>query len=103
VASHVGRLSIADIEVRARLERGGSLPEVMTEPVLGFEDVCATVEGVASCGIHEEQVAEVGVGRGGVCPKTRFYFGRSGVCDRGLACTLVVLYVTLGVDRLKVA
>jgi hypothetical protein len=39
-----------DIMVSARLGRGGSPPKVATEPVPGFEDVRATVEGVASVG-----------------------------------------------------
>jgi hypothetical protein len=38
----------ADIEVRAQLERGGSLPEAMVELSL----TCATVDGVVVCGIH---------------------------------------------------
>jgi hypothetical protein len=37
-------------------------PEVVTEPAPGFEDVHATVEGVASCGIHGEQIAKAGLG-----------------------------------------
>jgi hypothetical protein len=54
---------------------GSGEVEVTTEPVLGFEDVHAIVEGVASCGICGEQVAEVGLGRGRVYPKAEFYFG----------------------------
>ena len=37
-----------DVEVEAELERGRSFPEVTTESFL----TCATVDGVASCGIH---------------------------------------------------
>jgi hypothetical protein len=44
------------------LGRGGSLPEAMAEPALGFVDMHDTVEGVASCRIHREQVAEAGLG-----------------------------------------
>jgi hypothetical protein len=51
-----------DIEVRARLGRGRSSPEVTVEPVLGFVDMRATIEGVASCGIRGEQVAEARLG-----------------------------------------
>jgi hypothetical protein len=61
--------------------------------------VCATVEGVASCGIRGEQVAEAGLEQDGVCPKAEFYFERGGVCVRGLACTLIVLYVPSKVGR----
>jgi hypothetical protein len=59
------------MEVKAGLRRGKSSPK----PIPEFEDVCATVERVASCGIRGEQVAEVGLGRGGVCPRAKFYFG----------------------------
>ena len=55
----------------------------MTEPAPGFEDVHATVEGVASCGIREEQVAKAGLRRGGVCPETRFYFGEAEFATEG--------------------
>jgi hypothetical protein len=41
----------------------------VTEPTLGFVDVCVTVEGVASCRIHGEQVVKAGLGRGRVCPE----------------------------------
>jgi hypothetical protein len=61
--------------------------------------VCATIEGVASCGIHEKQVAEAELGRGGVCPEAGVDFERDGVCARGPACTLVILYVPSGVGR----
>jgi hypothetical protein len=47
----------------------------MTESALGFVDVHAKVEGVASCGIHGEQVAEVGLGRSRVCPEAEVDFG----------------------------
>lgn len=63
-----------DIEAGAGLGRGGSPPEVMTESAPGFVDVCALVEGVASRGIHGEHVAEVGLERGGVCPKVEVDF-----------------------------
>jgi hypothetical protein len=49
------------------LGRGGSLPEAMAEPALGFVDMHDTVEGVASCRIHREQVAEAGLGWGIIC------------------------------------
>jgi hypothetical protein len=62
----------------------------MTEPALGFVDVCDTVEGVASCGIHGEQVAEARLGRGRVCPEDEVGFVRGGVCTRGPAHTFVV-------------
>jgi hypothetical protein len=61
VLDDVGCVSIEDIEVRAELWRGGSPPEGTTKPVLGFK-TCATVERVASSGIHGEQVAEAGPG-----------------------------------------
>ena len=54
--------SVTDIEGITRLGRGGSPPEVATEPILGFEDVRATIEGVASSGIHGEQVAKAKLG-----------------------------------------
>jgi hypothetical protein len=76
------------IKVRARLGRGGSPLEVVTEPVPGFKDVHATIEGVASYRIRGEQVAKVG-----------FYFEQGRVCARGLAYTIVVLYVPSGVSR----
>ena len=85
-----------DIEVRARLGQGGSPPEVATGPVLGFKDVCAIVEGVPSCKIRGEQVAEAGLGRSRVCPEAGAYFGRGRVCARGPAYTLVVLYIPSG-------
>jgi hypothetical protein len=89
VSDGVGRPPVADIEVRARLGRGGSPPKVVTEPVLIFEDVRTTVEGVVSCGIRGEQVAKAGLGRGGVCA-------------RGLACAPVVLYIPPEVGRRRV-
>jgi hypothetical protein len=39
VSDDVGCFLVADIKVRAELERGGSPPEVATEPVLGFKDM----------------------------------------------------------------
>jgi hypothetical protein len=62
------------------LERGGSLPEVVTEPAPGSVDMHAIVEGVASRGIRGEQVAEAGLGRGRVCSEAKFDFGRGRVC-----------------------
>jgi hypothetical protein len=59
-------LFIDNINDEAGLGRGGSLPEDMTEPALGFVDTRHTVEGVASCGIRGDQVAEAGLGRGRV-------------------------------------
>jgi hypothetical protein len=44
----VGVSFATNIESRAKLGRAGSLPEVMAKPFL----TCATVDGVASCGIH---------------------------------------------------
>jgi hypothetical protein len=44
------------------LGRGRSLLEAVTEPALGFLDMHDTIEGVASCGIHGEQVAKVRLG-----------------------------------------
>jgi hypothetical protein len=98
VSNDVGCPPVADIEVRVGLGWGGSPPEVETEPVLRFEDVCHS-EGVASCGIREERVAEAGLGRGRVYLEAEFYFGRDRVCARDLACTFVVLYVPSGVGR----
>ena len=40
VVNDVGVSSIVDFEVRARLERGESQPEVVSKPVPRFEDVC---------------------------------------------------------------
>jgi hypothetical protein len=98
VSDDIRRLPVADIEVRAGLGRGGSPPEVTTEPVLDSK-TCATVEGVAFCGICREWVDETGLGRARVCPKVEFYFRRGGVCARGLACAPVVLYVPSKVGR----
>jgi hypothetical protein len=95
----VGRLSVANVEVRARLGRDGSLPEVVTETIPGFEDVCTTVEGVVSCGVQKEQVAKAGHGRGRACPEAKVDFGRGGVCVRRHAYTLIVSYVPSGVGR----
>jgi hypothetical protein len=39
---------VADIDVRAKLGRGGSLPEAMVE----FSLTCAIVNGVVVCGIR---------------------------------------------------
>jgi hypothetical protein len=36
----LGASSVTDIESRTRLGRGGSVPEVVTEPVLSFDDMC---------------------------------------------------------------
>jgi hypothetical protein len=58
------------------LGRCRSLPEVVIEPAPGFVDVHNTVEGVASYEISGERVAEVGLGRGGVCSETEAGFGR---------------------------
>jgi hypothetical protein len=65
------------------LGRGGSPPEVVTELAPGFIDVRVTVEGVAYCGIRGEQVAEVGLGRGGVCPETKVGFERGRALPEG--------------------
>jgi hypothetical protein len=51
VSDDVGRLFVDNIDAEVGLGRGESLPEAMTEPALGFADVCHIVEGVASCGI----------------------------------------------------
>jgi hypothetical protein len=87
------------MEVRARLRRDESLPEVVTEPVPGFEDVCTTVEGVVSCRIRTEQVAEARHGRGGACPEAEVDVGQGGVCAQMPAYTLIVSYVPSGVGR----
>jgi hypothetical protein len=62
----------------------------MTEPASGFIDARHTVEGVASCGIRGEQVAEARLGRGEVCPEVEAGYGRDEACIRGPACTFVV-------------
>jgi hypothetical protein len=49
-----------------------------------------TVEGVVSCRIREEQVAEARLEQGGVCPEAEVGFGRGKVCARGPTCALVV-------------
>jgi hypothetical protein len=51
------------------------LPKAETESTLGFIDVRDKVEGVASHRIRGELVAEVGLGRGGVCPEAEVDFG----------------------------
>jgi hypothetical protein len=83
-------LFIDNINDEAGLGRGGSLPEDMTEPALGFVDTRHTVEGVASCGIRGDQVAEAGLGRGRVCLEVEAGYGRDGACARGSARTFVV-------------
>jgi hypothetical protein len=62
----------------------------MIEPALGFIDVHDIVEGVASCGIRGEQVAEARLGQGGVCPEVEAGFGRGGACTRGPTHTFIV-------------
>jgi hypothetical protein len=71
------------------LERGRSLPEAVAEPALGFATVHNTVEGVASCGIRREQVAEAELGRGGICFEAQTDFRRGVVSSRGLARALL--------------
>jgi hypothetical protein len=72
------------------LARGRNTPEVTTEPAPGFVYVRAIVEGVASCGIRGEHVAEAG-------PKVDFERGR--VCARGPSYALVILCVPSRVGR----
>jgi hypothetical protein len=60
--------------------------------------VRVTVEGVASYGVREEQVAEARLEQGRVYPEAELYFERGGVCARGLAYASVALYVPSGVD-----
>jgi hypothetical protein len=52
--------------------------------------VRVTVGGVASREIHGEQVAEDGLGRGGVCPEEEVGFRQGGVCAEGPSCAFVV-------------
>lgn len=54
---------------------------------------------LASRGIRVEQVAEVGLGRDGVCSEGESCVEHGKVCARGLVCTPVVLHVQLGVDK----
>jgi hypothetical protein len=44
------------------------------------------------------KVAEAGLERVEVYPEVEFYFGRDGVCARGLLCTFDVLYVPSGLE-----
>jgi hypothetical protein len=62
----------------------------VTELALGFIDVCIIVEGVASRGIRGEQVAEVRLEQGRVCPEDQVGLEQGGVCTRGPACALIV-------------
>jgi hypothetical protein len=57
----------ADIEVRAKLGRGGSLPEEMVE----FSLTCAIVNGVVVCGIRD------GAGSRGLAQARRRRFPRA--------------------------
>jgi hypothetical protein len=89
----LGASSITDIEGRTGLGRGGSPPEVVTEPVLRFNDVCHNLFEWPSVGFAGVQVAEVGLGRGGVRPEGELCIGRDRVCARGLVHAPVVLHV----------
>jgi hypothetical protein len=80
----------ADIEVRAELGRGGSLPEAMVE----FSLTCATFNGVAIC------VIRGGAGSRGLararrrwCPRASPASGEAEFCARGPVCSSVVLGV----------
>jgi hypothetical protein len=70
------------------LGRGRSLPEAMAEPSLGLDAVQDTVKGVAFCGIHGEQVAEAGLGRGRVCSEAKADHGQGVVSSQGPARAL---------------
>jgi hypothetical protein len=78
------------------LGQGGSLSEAVIEPTPRFIDVHDTVEGVASCGIHGELVAEAGLGRGGVYFESEDDFKR-GVVSFEVHPTLCRMRVLLGV------
>jgi hypothetical protein len=67
----LGASSVTYIEGRIGLERGGGPPEVATEPVPRFDDVCHSLKEWPFAGFTGEQVAEAEakLGRGGVCPR----------------------------------
>jgi hypothetical protein len=80
----------ADIEVRAELGRVRSLPKAMAE----FSLTCATVNGVAVCGIRG------GAGSQGLararrrwCPRASPASGEAEFCAQGPVCSSVVLGV----------
>jgi hypothetical protein len=85
--------SVTDIEGITRLGRGGSPPEVVTEPILRFNDVCHSLIEWPSVGFTGEQVAEAGLGRGGGRLEGELCIGRDRVCARGLVHAPVVLHV----------
>jgi hypothetical protein len=74
-SSDVGRAFINTIKAEATLERDRSLPEAMVEPALGLAVVQGTIEGVAFCRIHGEQLAETELGRDEVCSEAETGFG----------------------------
>jgi hypothetical protein len=78
VPNDVGRPPVVYIEVRGRLERGGSLPEVAIKTVLRFEDMHHSWE-CPPPRFAGEQVAETRLRWGGVCPEGAFCFGRDRV------------------------
>jgi hypothetical protein len=63
------------------------------EPILRFDDVRHILEEWPSAGFAGEQVAEAGLGRGGVCPEGEPYVRRDRIYARGLVRDLVILYV----------
>jgi hypothetical protein len=95
----LGASSVIDIEGKIGLRRGGSPPEVATEPILRFDDVCHSLKEWSSAGFAGEQVAEAGLRRGRVCHEGELSFGRDGVCAQGLVCASVILHVPSGAVR----
>jgi hypothetical protein len=89
----LGASSVTDIEGRTGLGRGASPPKVVTEPILRFDDVCRSLKEWPSARFVGEQVAEAGLGRGGVCPEGKLCIGRDRICARGLVCVPVILHV----------
>jgi hypothetical protein len=95
-----------DIEVRALLGRGGSLPEAMVELSL----TCATVGGVVACGIRggAGSRCELGQGEDGtrgrgqrwarrrLHPRASPASGEVEICAQGPVCSSVVLCVPSG-------
>jgi hypothetical protein len=98
-----------DIEVRALLRRGGSLPEAMVELSL----TCTTVGGVVARGIRGGAGSRCELGRGEdgtrgraqrwarwrLHPRESPVSGEVEICDRGPLCSSVVLGVPSGDGR----
>ena len=79
----LGTSSVTDIEGQSELGRGGSLPEVMTEPSL----TCTTVHEVASCGIHGGEGSR-GRERRSLYPRTSSALGETKFAPEGRSMLL---------------